>query len=283
MSKPLEVSDPAGEGKVDWNGAAAYMTGAGEDEAGSDKEAPEAAEVREFKYRGKTVKVDAATHALLEDLKRDARGANGRLGSELSRTRERLAKLEGIIASGQQRVVAEPDLKAPDPLLATRDIAAWQREWEAYQEKREAKIKADLETKYLGHVREVSERVKATQEEKEWADRFYDTYDHLDHADIKPIVAQVYTEHKNEIDALAEDPETAYERLAELTDQRLIRLRAAGKDTTPTNDRRPPRIESAAGATPRPKVEDTPREFSAASWIARQRLKMQGREMPKER
>jgi hypothetical protein len=168
-------------------------------------------------------------------------------------------------------------------MLATRDIAAYQRQLLAFEDAKLERRLAAMESKYTAHVQEIGNRVVASQAEKEWADRFYDSYDHLDSPEIKPVVAQVYTEHKAEIDAFGGDAEGAYERLAELADDRLVRLRKAGKDTeTTTTNRRPPRIESAAGATPRGKTEEKVRDFSAASWVARQRLKMQGREPKKE-
>ncbi|MGH8897519.1 MAG: hypothetical protein ACRDZ4_10945 [Egibacteraceae bacterium] len=282
MSEPLERSDPA-PGSVDWKAAEQHMLAPDPDE-GAGEDETEAAEVKEFKYRGKTLKVDPEVYATLEDLRRDARGANGRLGSELARTRERLAKLEGVVSA---RPEAEDDIgvEQPDPMLATRDIAAWQRQYDAYHTAKMAKHAADIEKKYVSYVSEINSRVKQTQEENAWAERFYAGFDHLDHPDIKPIVAQVYTEHKEEIDAFGGDVESAHERLAELADARLVRLKDAGKnagDNHNNNQRRPPRIESAAGPTPRRKVEDAPREFSASSWVAKQRLKMQGREPKKE-
>lgn len=283
---PLEKSDPPAE-SVDWKGAAGYMQrGAAEggEEAG-EKEQTEAA--REFKYRGKTVKVDAPTYELLESLRTEARGTNGRLGSELAKTRERLARLEGAVATQRQEPEGEAELTPPDPALATRDIAAWQRQYDDYHTAKTARQMRELEEKHFTFVREVETRTQRAQAEKEWADGFYRSFDHLDHPEIKPIVAQAYTEHREEIDALAGTPEDAYERLAELADERLVRLRSAGKtveaETKPnTNGRRPPRIESSAGPAPRGKVEDdAPREFSAGSWVARERLKMEGREPKK--
>jgi len=280
MSLPLEKTDPA-EGTVDWNAAEEFMRGKPGDDDPEAGEASETPEAREFKYRGKTVKVDAETHSILEDLRREARGANGRLGSELARTRERLATLEGRLAAPQP-TKPDDEPQPPDPLLATKDIAAWQRQYDAYHTAKMARQMADLEQRYTANVQEIGNRVVASQKEKEWADQFYSSYDHLDSPEIKPVVAQVYTEHKAEIDAFGADTEGAYDRLAELADDRLVRLRKAGKDTETTTTRRPPRIESAAGATPRGKPEEKVRDFSAASWVARQRLKMQGRE-PKEK
>jgi hypothetical protein len=279
MSLPLEKSDPA-SGTVDWRGAEEYMRGKGDgEEAGEDGTTPETA--KEFKYRGTTVKVDAATHDLLESLRREARGTNGRLGSELSQARERLARLEGAFSAQPQRTTPGDDLTPPDPILATKDIAAWQRQYDEYHTAKTTRQMEALEKKHFDFVRNLETRTHEAQAQKQWADTFYQSYDHLDHPELKPIVAQAYTEHKEEIDAFGTDLEGAYERLAELADARLIRLRAAGRDAdTPNSDnhRRPPRIESSAGPAPRGKVEDTPREFSAASWAAKQRLKLAGRE-----
>lgn len=282
MSQPLEVSDPA-TGSVDWKGAEKFMRGEqGEAEAGEGN--TEAAEVREFKYRGKAVKVDADTYALLEDLKRDARGANGRLGSELARTRERLAKLEGAVVA-RQEAPRDDEPKPPDPLLATRDIAAWQRQYDEYHAAKMQRFQEKLEVKYADAMTNVRNEVQTTQREKEWAEKFYTEYDHLDHQDLKPIVAQVYTEHRDEIDALANDPEAAYELLADLADRRIVSVRKLGQnaDSGETNtNKRPPRFEQSAGPTPHQKTEEAPREFSAGSWVAKQRLLMSGR-APKEK
>lgn len=278
-------STPA-DGTVDWRAAEEYMTrgdGAEEEDGdGTDAGGSETPEFREFKYRGKTVQVDAGTYEILEDLRRDARGANGRLGSEIAKYRERLARLEGVVTAREPETHEEPDIAPPDPMLATRDIVAWQRQYDAYHAARMERLQANLEKKYLGAMTQVNERVQRNVREKEWADGFYASYDHLDHPDIKPIVAQEYTAHQAEIDSLREggDSEAAYERLAELADQRLVRLRTIGKEenTNGNSNRRPPRLESSAGPTPGKKAEDAPREFSAANWVARQRLKMQGRE-----
>jgi len=282
MTLPLERSDPA-PGSVDWKGAEEYMLGAGDGEEAGEGTEKQTETAREFRYRGKTVTVDPDTYSLLEGLKNEARGTNGRLGSELAKTRERLAKLEGA-ASVQPHTPGDVELTPPDPLLATRDIAAWQRQYDDYHSAKTARQMAELERKHFSFVKEVETRTQQAQAQKDWADGFYRGYDYLDHPDIKPIVAQAYTENRTEIDGL--DPEVAYERLAELADERLVRLRAAGRDAdkTPTNNRRPPRVESSAGPVPRGKAEDAPnREFSAASWVARQRQKMNGREPRKEK
>lgn len=278
MSQPLEVSDPA-TGTVDWKGAEKFMRGENPDGAEAGEENTEAAQVREFKYRGKAVKVDPDTYALLEDLKRDARGQNGRLGSELARTRERLARLEGTIAASQQTAPTADELKPPDPLLATRDIAAWQRQYDEYQAAKMVRFQEKLEAKYADAMTHVRKEFQTTQNEKAWAEGFYSEYDHLDHPDLKPIVAQVYTEHKDEIDALADAPAEAYELLADLADKRIVSVRKLGQnaDTTPNTNKRPPRFETSASATPHQAPEEPPREFSAGSWVAKQRLLMSGR------
>lgn len=290
MSQPLEVTDPATDAKekAEWDKAAEHMLGGAPDpnaeEAGKDED-----EVREFKYRGKTVRVDATTYDLLEGLKREARGANGRLGSELARTRERLARMEATLAARDDRTPrdTEPEIKMPDPMLATRDIAAWQAQYDAYRDAKESRRIAALERKHLEFVSNAEEQAQQRAKEKAWSDRFYSTYDHLDDPAIKPIVAQAYVEYKPEIDAFGDDVEGAHERLAELTDERLTRLKRAGRDadTETTTRRRPPNLESSAGPTPRAKEksEDSRRDFSAASWSARERLRMQGREPRKER
>jgi hypothetical protein len=285
MPGPLEVTDPA-EGSVNWKAAREHMLGRaadGEDQAGEGAGSTEQ-EFREFKYRGKTLRVDADTYEVLAGLNREARGANGKLGAELAQTRERLARLEGATARQVEDRKPEDDIKPPDPLLATKDIAAWQAQYDAYHTAKMAQQAARLEEKYMGAVREVNDRVQTAQRDAKWAEGFYSSYDHLDHPDIKPIVSQVYQENFDEIKNLEGDLEGQYDRLAELADARILRLRRVGTETdndTEPKQRRRPRLESSAGPTPRGKTEDKPREFSAASWVARQRLKMNGREPKK--
>lgn len=277
-------------GAVDWKGAEAYMRrGEGEEgEVGADAGANTESEVREFRYRGKTLRVDAATHEVLEGLRREARGANGRLGSELARTREQLARLEGRVAAAPAASQTDDLPPEPDPMLATRDIAAWQRQMAAHQDaKLERRLQA-IEARKNQELAQARAEAEDAQRQQAWADRFYQEYDHLDHNAIKPVVLQAYLENRSEIDALREAGDTAgsYDRLAELADDKLVQLKNAGKDadTATTPNRRPPRLESTAGATPRGKTNEAPpREFSAASWAAKARLRMTGQAVPNEK
>lgn len=279
MPGPLEITDPNPAADPSDAAVEAYMTrGELDPEAGDGEDAaPEAAGLKEFKYRGKTVKVDAETHALLEEINKEARGTNGRLGSEIARLREQHARLEGMVTARTPEPAREPELTPPDPMLATRDIAEWQRQNDAYHDAKLARLQHQLEEKYIRNVTAAQEHIDRQAKEKEWADSFYNQYDHLDNPELKPVVAQVYTEHKAEIDALG-DVTAAHERLAELADARLLRVSEAGrgKTTTPKTNR-PPRVESSAGATPRGTRTESPTQFSAATWQAQQRLKMTGR------
>lgn len=282
MALPLEHTDDPNPAADESDAAVeAYMTrGEGSDEAGDGEDAaPEAAQLKEFRYRGKTVRVAPEVHDLLEQINKEARGTNGRLGSELARLREQQARLEGMVTARTPEPTREPELTPPDPLLATRDIAEWQRQNDAYHDAKLARLQHQLEEKYIRNVTAAQETLDAQAKEKAWADSFYSQYDHLDDKNIKPIVAQVYAENKPEFDQLiASDPEAAQERLAELADARLLRVSEAGRGKTPeTKTNRPPRVESSAGPTPRGTRTDAPREFSAAKWQAEQRLKMSGR------
>ncbi len=287
MSQPLEVTDPAdAKEAAEWEKAGKYMLGGAPD--ADDEPAESEQEAREFKYRGRTLKVDAETYDVLEGLKKEARGANGRLGSELARTRERLARMEAAIAARERPAETEPELRKPDPLLATRDINAWQEQYDAYRDAKEERRIAKLRAEYEASVAERQTQASEASRVKAWADRFYADYDHLDNVDIKPVVSQVYVEHKSELDAFGDDVTGAHERLAELAEERLVRLRKAGKDMEPPtnndNRRRLPTFESSARGTPRSKEDNAPpREVSAASWVARERLRMTGREPRKER
>lgn len=269
-----EVVTPSAEGTVDWAGAEAYTHGSGDGDPTDGK--TETPEFVEFRHRGRTLKVDKDTATVLEELRRDARGQNGRLGSELAQTRERLARLEGEIGA-RREPEQEAQLTPPDPLLATRDIAAWQRQYDAYHTAKTERMQRDLERKYLADRDQMTAQLTRGQKDREWADRFYSRHEHLDDPDLKPIVSQVYVEHKAEIDAYGDDLQGAHDHLAELADARLVRLRKAGRAEIETDKRRPPRVETSAGPTPKGKPEEKPRDFSAARWVAEQRLKMSGR------
>lgn len=297
MGQPLEVTDPAdAHENKEWEKAGRYMLSGGDEDAEAGSE--EQPEAREFRYRGKTLKVDPATHEVLESLRNEARGANGRLGSELARTRERLARLEAVAAAKVDTKPADDDADLerlrPDPKLATRDIDAWEAQFNTYRDAKEARRLEKLEQKYLADQAAQAERAQENARTQAWAARFYDTYDHFDDPLLKKVVTDAYIEHKHEIDAYGpEGEEEAHARLAELADERLVRLRKAGKfadpDTTTPNDnrRRVPTFESSARATQR-KPEETARSqerqnFSAASWVARERLRMSGRTPRNER
>lgn len=299
MAQPLEVTDPADAHEAkEWEKAGRYMLSGGSDDDAEDAGSEQQPEVREFKYRGETVKVDPATHKILESLRNEARGANGRLGSELARTRERLARMEATIATRAETKPGDDDADLerlrPDPKLATRDIDAWQTQYDTYRDAKEARRLERLEQRYREDVAHNAERAAEAARTQAWADRFYDTYDHFADPLLKKVVTDAYLEHKHEIDAYGpEGEEEAHARLAELADERLVRLRKAGKfadpdQTTPNdNRRRVPTFESSARAT-RPKVDETARaqerqNFSAASWVARERLRMSGRTPRNER
>lgn len=292
MSQPLEVTDPAdAHEQAEWAKAAKFMTGGvdpdgDEPEAGSEQKPEEL----EFSYRGRKVKVDAETHGILEELRKEARSGNGRIGSELARTRERLARLEASAAARgttEQRPDDDADILRlkPDPKLATRDFPAWEAANETYQDAKAARKLERLEQKYREDQAAQQTRADEARRTTDWANRFYATYDHYDDPILKPVVTQAYLDNRAEIDAYGEDVEAAHERLAELADERLVRLKKAGKiadDATSTpndNRRRVPTIESSARATPRgeQKPDESRRDFSASSWVAKQRLLMTGR------
>jgi hypothetical protein len=282
MSRPLEETDPNPAADESDAAVEAYMTrGEGSDEAGDGEDAaPEAAQLKEFRYRGKTVKVAPEVHELLESINKEARGTNGRLGSEIARLREQQAKLEGMISVRTPEPTDDPEIPLPDPQLATRDYAAYQRELLAWHSAKEQQLQARIERKYLATVHEAKAINENKAREQAWADDFYRTFDHLDDKAIKPVVAQVYVEHEAELlDLRATDPEAAQERLAELADARLLRVADAGRGKDKHSSNRPPRVESSAGATPRGTRTEARPTFTASSWAAKQRAKMYGREV----
>lgn len=295
MSQPLEVTDPAdAKEAAEWAKAGKYMLTGGA-EAESDEAGEEQPEVREFRYRGKTVKVDPETHELLESLKNEARSGNGRIGSELARTRERLARMEAIINTRENPTETLPDIfPEPDALLATKDITEWQRQMKLHNESVRERDKQELRREYEQARAAEAAQANEAARTKAWADRFYSSYDHFDDPLLKKVVTDAYLDHRAEIDSYGpEAEEEAHARLAELADQRLVRLRKAGKladpDQTNPNDnrRRVPTFESSARATAR-KPDDSARsreraEFSAASWVAKERLRMSGRTPRPER
>lgn len=292
MSLPLEKTDPAldTKEKAEWDKAAEHMLGGKSDPDADDEGAGPDDDRRAFRYRGKTVKVDADTYEVLEGLRKESRGANGRLGSELARTRERLARMEATLAARetpQHDGEADLDKLRPDPKLATRDIDAWQAQNEIYQDAKVARRFEQLEQRYRAEVAQNENKAAEAARTAAWASRFYDTYDHLDDPTIKPVVLQAYLDNKHEIDALGDDTDGQHERLAELADERLLRLKRAGKGVQDPNDnrRRLPNLESSAGPTPRKPEEpdESRRNFSAGSWVAKERLKMTGRTPRKER
>lgn len=289
MPGPLEATDPADPKEAaEWGKAAKYMLG-GTDE-GSDEEAGSEETAREFRYRGKVIKTDAETLEVLESLRKEARGVNGRLGSELARTKERLARMEGAIAAREtHREDTRPTITPPDPMLATRDIAAWQKQMLDYDAAVRAQERQDLERRYADDQEAARKKAAEDDRTKAWADRFYATYEYLDDSATKRIVTDAYLDNQAEIDSFGSDIEGAHERLAELADERLLRVKKAGRvaeEQTPNdNRRRPPTFESSARATPKraEAVDESRRDFSASSWSARERLKMTGREPRKER
>lgn len=282
MAEPLEVSDPAGEGAVDWDGAAKFFTG-GNAEAGNDEgNENQTSKKVTFSIKGKKIEVSPEEAAALEELRKQARGENGRLGSELAATKERLARLEGVLSARQieKETKDDDDLSPPDPRLAQTDFAAWQKANDLYHAAQMDKLARKLEMKYAQDQQAREQQQTQAQRDKEWADQFYSTYEHLDDQAFKPIVSQVYVENKAEIDALRGDTKAQHERLAELADARLVQIRQAGKQIANTN--RPPRLESSAGAGPRSKGDEgTARVVTAASWSARERARMRGEALQK--
>jgi len=282
MGAPLEVTDPA-DGSVEWDKAEEFFRGkaqATEPEDGADDQTEQPAESM-FRYKGKEIKADPETVELLEDLRRQARGENGKLGAELARTRERLARLEGAVTrpTGDE-APAKPKLERPDHRLATRDYAEYDRQMQAYEAAKDAELEARLAARLEADREQLRRSAEKAQHDREWAERFYSEHDHLDKPTLKPIVAQAYTEHKSEIDEIeaGEGIERAHERLAELAHARLVEVSKVVAPNRTNTSRRPPRVESSGGA-PQSRtqpVDESRRNFSAASWSAKERARMRG-------
>jgi hypothetical protein len=279
---PVGESDETGS--VEWDAANELFTQAGESAPAEETEAtPETApdesatttpQLKEFRYKGRVLQVAAEDYDVLEDLRRQARGENGKLGSENANLKERLARLEGILeASVTPGAGAKKDEgpRMPPPELALEDFPAWQRQQEEYLEwKLEQKAQAarqEYETRMTEGARQQAEAAEAQQN----AHLFYQENSHLDHAAFKRVVAQVWVEHKAELGSLAEEDQRT--RLAELADTRIAEIRSTGGRSAKP---RLPSLEGSSVAPPKTQaVAPSDRPYSAADFVraARERMR----------
>jgi hypothetical protein len=257
-----------------------FMTG-GDAEPTEDSGADDGAttpaqsdEQKEFRYKGRVFRVSAEEHDALSDLLNKARGADGRLGSELARLRENQARLEGELSALRTNSPAESadDLSPPDPALAQSNFPEWQARWTAYSEATRARDKAELEQKFERERAQETAQTREASRMKAWADRFYEDHDDFDKPHLKSVVRDVYVDHSAEINSLP-TIEEQHERLAELSAERLAAIRQAPSATT---TKRGPRLEGAGTNVRQVAKPDTAELPSTADWVRQKRAKMRG-------
>lgn len=265
--------------EVNWNAAAEFFKGkpgAAEQTEGDEGEStPQEPQLVEVSIKGRKIKMAAEDAAAIEEFRREGRERDGRLGGENAAMRERLARLEGQIEAATRagtRGSTPPAITPPDPKLVETDFAEWDRQNRAYHAAKMAELAAELEAKYIADRNQSATQTEEERRNVAWANKFYASFEHLGATPrVKQIVAEVYNDHKAEIDAMGSVAEQ-HERLAELADEELLSLRKISK----TPSRKPPRLEG--GSTPVPgKTVQEPREpFSAAKWTAKKRSALRG-------
>ncbi len=281
---------------VDWESATAFLTGSepvendeeqdtNQETAEDDTETPEneedEPELVEFSYKGRKLRVTPEDAEALEDLRRQARGANGRLGSENANLRERLARLEGQIASrGNERPAVDDGPKKPDPELALTNFPEWQRQYDAYEEAQRVRIVKVIQEEINTGRSKAQEEAEKAARGRRWADTFYSEYPHLRSKARMATVAQVYAENREELDGYGDDFDTAFPRLAELAEERIAEI-AGGSSTRrgkANKNQRPPTPASSRPATPRGTREEVEldRPRGGAAWQRKERARLRG-------
>lgn len=282
----VPVGESDATGAVEWGALDNLFTGEGSSSEG-DESATEAApadseseatdtepQVKEFRYKGRTLKVSPEDYDVLDDLLRQARGENGRLGGENAQLRERLARLEGML---ETTIVTPPKKeegpRQPPPELALDDFPAWQQQHEAWLEwKLEQKAQA-ARADYENRAAEERKQAEKAQEAAHNAGLFYQENTHLDHDAFKRTVAEVWVDHAKELGQLRTKEER--DRLAQLADARIAAIRSAGGRSAKP---RPPQLEGSAVAPPKTTVtapvSDQP--YSAADFVRAARARMRG-------
>lgn len=285
----VPVGESDATGAVEWGALDSLFSGEGsssDETAGSteaapapdsDTESPKTdtePQVKEFRYKGRTLKVSPEEYEVLDDLLRQARGENGRLGGENAQLRERLARLEGML---ETTIVSPPKKeegpRQPPPELALDDFPAWQKQHDEWLEwKLEQKAQA-ARADYESRVAEERQQTEKAQAAAHNANLFYKENTHLDHDAFKRTVAEVWVDHASELGQLSTKAER--DRLAELADARLTAIRSAGGRSAKP---RPPQLEGSAVTPPKTAVaapvSDQP--YSAADFVRAARARMRG-------
>lgn len=264
---------------VNWDAASEFFNGKkpgtvidGEEENGTTQE-PQLVEVS---VKGRKIKMSPEDAAAIEEFRREVRERDGRLGGENAQMRERLARLEGQVdaVSRAPRTVA-PAIQPPDPKLVESDFAAYHQQLLAYQAAKMAEMQTELENRYNADRQQVQTQTEEERRSTAWANRFYADYDHLGKTPrVKKIVAEVYEDHKAEIDSLGSVKEQ-HERLAELADSELLSLKSVSRDANLKN--KPPRLEGGSTPVPGKAPAAPPERFSGAKWVAQKRAALRGK------
>lgn len=245
-----------------------------EGEAANDAPSPQD-ELVEVRVKGRVLMLPRADAEAIEQFRRETRERDGRLGGELATTRERLARLEGMLEK-QQPSRDEPEPQGPTPPdhnLALTDFAEWQRQWDAYQRAEMTRVQQELVNRYEQERARERQETAAASRNREWADHFYRSNPHLNRPAIRPLVSQVYAENQRELDGYGDDIAGAFSRLAELTDARVSEIASYGKTGT---KQKVPQLESSSAPAPAPAEPEPRKRFSTAAWMAKERERMKG-------
>jgi hypothetical protein len=280
----MDIENPAGEagtedtsaGTVDWASAERLLSGkppvdasAEAVETGTDPEP--APELREFRYKGRVLQVAPEQHELMTELLREARSANGRLGSERQALLERLDKLETRLSANQEVHAALSAPPKPDPQLALSDFPAWQGQMDRYNEWLVEQKTTSLRNEYNAAKEAEAAEAAAHAQAKAWATGFYSAHSHLDNEALRPIVREVWSEVSPQFAGL--DTAEQYELLAERADARVAAIRGGTRPAKP----RPPRLEGSTVAPPKEQASQpvsTMKPYSAADFVREARGRM---------
>lgn len=257
--------------------AAIKAEGVGIGEEGEETPAgePEFVQVR---IKGRTLTLPREDAEAFEEYRREARERDGRLGGELQQYRERLAALEAVQKDRQMLAQAGKQTQEvpqkPPWKLAIENFEEYERQYDAYVDHKIASARRELVEAYNEEQRSIREATIKEQTNRAWVGGFYSENSHLDKPLLRPIVAQVFTENQRELEGYGDDVVSAYSRLAELAESRIVELTSTGRSL-----RKPPAVEGAQSA-PRRVVVKSPRDenFSTADWVTRERAKMFGQE-----
>jgi len=240
---------------------------------GTIEEETEQSEFVEVRIKGRTLSLPREDAAALEEYRREQRDRDGRMGGELQSTKERLAALEAVQADRNAGVpVTGPE--RPDPQLALKNYPEYAKLQDEYIDHKITAAVSGLAQAYNEDQATTKQASMKEQGDRAWVAGFYQENTHLSNPQLRPIVAQVFGENQEELDAYGNDVASAYSRLAELTETRVAEL-----TNTSRTLRRPPVMEGATRAVRKVITKEAPRSaFSASNWIAKERLKLAGQD-----